>query len=488
MILWSYNYSCADAFIGINWGRLSSQRLVPSMVVDLLLQNGIEDVRIFQQADNVLEAFYGSGIRASLGLSNTLLADYTNETKTSVWIRDKIIKYEDVMKFRYVTIGTNPFSPTFQSKIYYEAVDVVRTMQTQLNRRNRSHIKATIPHYIDVLNLTNTFRPSEADFRDDIKEKMIEYVTTLKINDSPFFLSMYPIHFVNNNSLDFDFAFMDRRSNYSIKDTNVTYTNAFELLYDSCHWALAKANATSVKIVIAAIGWPTDSYPGANVTNAERFFRTFLPYIVSGTGTPMRPNQNIDVFINNLSDENRMLTPLGGFQRHWGVYKFNGEPKYQIDFSGKGADIYPSMAKGVVSMPKRWCMFNGNVEDPRKVELLKRMACNETDCSSLDEGGSCSHLTYEDKVSYAFNRYFQARGQSSELSNEECDMDGLGIVVSKDPSNGICEFPVEILSAEQAVEGATFGSIDNGGERVHERISASVGVLASTLLWIIIQI
>ncbi|XP_073282796.1 glucan endo-1,3-beta-glucosidase 9-like, partial [Primulina huaijiensis] len=233
------------AFIGINWGRLSSQRLVPSMVVDLLLQNGIEDVRIFQQADNVLEAFYGSGIRASLGLSNTLLADYTNETKTSVWIRDKIIKYEDVMKFRYVTIGTNPFSPTFQSKIYYEAVDVVRTMQTQLNRRNRSHIKATIPHYIDVLNLTNTFRPSEADFRDDIKEKMIEYVTTLKINDSPFFLSMYPIHFVNNNSLDFDFAFMDRRSNYSIKDTNVTYTNAFELLYDSCHWALAKANATS---------------------------------------------------------------------------------------------------------------------------------------------------------------------------------------------------------------------------------------------------
>lgn len=387
---------------------------------------------------------------------------------------------------RYVTIGTNPFSPAFHNKIFYNVVDVVKTMQTQLNRRNKSEIKATIPHYIDVLNLTNTLRPSEADFRDDIKEQMVEYAAILKNNDSPFFLSMYPIHFVNNNSLDFDFAFMDKKSSYNVKDGNALYTNAFELLYDSCHWALAKANATSVKIVIAAIGWPTDSYPGANVTTAERFYRTFIPYIVSGIGTPMRPNQNIDVFINNLSDENRMAIQLGGFQRHWGIYKFNGEPKYRIDFSGKGENIYPSMAKGVVSMPKRWCVFNGNMEDPRKVELLKTTACNETDCSSLDEGGSCSNLTYENKVSYAFNRYFQAQGQASESSTEECYMGGLGMVVSENPSNGTCDFPVEILSAENAVEGATFGVTDNNGERVQERISASVGLLALTLLWIII--
>ncbi|XP_073153475.1 glucan endo-1,3-beta-glucosidase 8-like [Henckelia pumila] len=477
----------ADAFIGINWGRLSSQKLVPSMVVDLLLQNGIQDVRIFQQAENVLEAFYGSGISATLGLANTLLQDYVNETRLNGWIKDKIIKYQDVMTFRYVTVGTNPFSPAFQGKIFFDAVQVVRNMQRQLNLLSVSEIKATIPNYIDVITFSNTLRPSEADFRDDIKEKMVEYVTILNENKAPFFLSMYPIHFVINNSLDFDFAFMDNKSSYSINDTNAKkYTNVFELLYDSCHWALAKANASQVKIVIGAIGWPTDSYPGANVTSAERFYKSFLPYIYSGRGTPMRPDEEIDIFINNLSDENRMTIQLGGFQRHWGIYKFNGEPKYAIDFSGHGRYVVPSKAKGVTSMPNRWCVFNGNMDDPKRVQFLRTMACNVTDCSSLDDGGSCSNLTYTDKISYAFNRYFQAQGQSSETSEEECYMGGLGKVVSENPSNGKCVFPVEILSAEYAVQGATFGE-DSGGERVQydRMISASVGLVAFTVFWII---
>ncbi|XP_073015709.1 glucan endo-1,3-beta-glucosidase 8-like [Primulina eburnea] len=486
LISWSCNYSCADAFIGINWGRLSSQRLIPSMVVDLLLQNEINNVRIFQQVDNVLEAFYNSGINVTLGLSNNALVNYLNETEAKGWVEDKIIRYKNVLHFRYVTIGNNPFSRTFFNKTYDHAVDVLAIMQTQLNKHDMSSVKATIPHYTDVFNLTNTSRPSETDFREDIKESMVKYVTFLRKNDAPFFLSVFPIHFVNNNSLDFDFAFMDNRSSHKVNDGNATYTNAFELLYDSCHWALAKANASSVKIVIGAVGWPTDSYPGANVTNAERFYKSFLPFIASGKGTPMRPNQTINVFLNNLSDENRLFLELGSFQRHWGIYKFNGEPKYRIDFSGKGRDLYPSTAKGVIFMPNRWCVFNGNLDDPGKVEYMKILACNESDCSSLDLGGSCEKLTYVEKVSYAFNRYFQTKGQAAQTSDDKCHMGGLGKLVPNDPSNGICEFPVEILSAEHVIEGATFGASGSSRDRVHGRMSASAGLLALTVLWMIL--
>ncbi|XP_073153476.1 glucan endo-1,3-beta-glucosidase 8-like [Henckelia pumila] len=488
-----YNFSPADAFIGVNWGRLSSQRLIPSMVVDLLLQNGIQEVRIFQQSENVLEAFYRSGIKVSVGLSNNVMEDYVNETKVSEWVNDKIIKYEQVLEFRYVTVGrTNPFSPAFQAgKILYDAVQVAGIIQRQLDRRrNGSNIKVTIPQYVDIIRLTNTMKPSEADFRDDIKEKMVEYVTLLKQNQSPFFLTLFPIHYVYNNSLDFDFAFMDNRSTFTVQDiNNANYTNVFELLHDACHWCLVKANATEVKIVISSIGWPTDSFPGANATNAERFYRSFLPYIASGRGTPMRPNRKIDVFLNNLSDENRITIQIGAFQRHWGIYKFNGEAKYAIDFSGNGRDnVYPTTGKGVTFMPNRWCVFTGNMDDPGKVEQMRAMACGDSDCSSLDDGGSCSHLTYKQKVSYAFNRYFQTKGQASEAMNEKCDMGGLGKVVSENPSNGTCEFPVEILSAENAVQGATFGAAYGGGERVRERISAiSVGILGLiNVFWIIV--
>ncbi|XP_073153479.1 glucan endo-1,3-beta-glucosidase 5-like [Henckelia pumila] len=489
MISWSYNYSCADAFIGINWGRLSSQRLIPSMVVDLLLQNEIDNVRIFQQVDNVLEAFYNSGINVTVGLSNNALNNYLNETAAKEWIEDKIIRYINVLKFRYVTVGNNPFSQTFYNKIYDNAVDVYKIMQEQLNKHDMKDIKATIPHYTDIFNLTSTSRPSDADFRADIKERMVEYVTALKESDAPFFLSLFPIHYANNNSLDLEFAFLDNRSSFKVEDVNTTYTNAFELLYDSCHWALAKANASSVKIVVAAIGWPTDSCPGASVANAERFYKKFLPFIASGKGTPMRPNKTIDVFLNNLSDENRLFLELGSFQRHWGIYKFNGEPKYEIDFSGQGRNVLPSKAKGVIFMPKRWCIFNGNFDDRQKVDNMTRMACNESDCSSLDQGGTCYNLSERDRVSYAFNRYFQSKGQASQSSDDKCDMGGLGMVVPDDPSIGSCIFPVEILSAEKAVKGATFGSDSSGGdpERARGRMSASAGLLASwTVLWMIL--
>ncbi|KZV16590.1 glucan endo-1,3-beta-glucosidase 8-like [Dorcoceras hygrometricum] len=483
LILWSYSHSCADAFIGINWGRLSSQRLIPSMVVDLLLQNDITNVRIFQQSANVLEAFSDSGIRVTVGLSNSLLDRYMNESTLQWWIEDKILKYEKVMRFGYVTIGSNPFTIYPNSKLYFNVVDVAKNMQKQLYNNSISYLKTTTPHYTDVLNLTSSSKPSEVDFRDDIKAKMIEYVRFLRDNDSPFLLTVYPIDFVNTYDLDLEFAFMDKKSTHIVQDINATYTNAFELLYDSLHWALTKAGAGMVKIEIGAIGWPTDSYRGASVENAERFYRTFLPYIASGRGTPMRPNQNIDVFLNTLSDENRMPVELGLFQRHWGIYKFNGEPKYKIDLSGKGRDILPSTAKGVIQMPNRWCVFNKNNDDPMLVETMKNMACNVSDCSSLEKGGSCSTLSYEDKVSYAFNRYFQTMGQASESSNEKCDLGGLGKVLADNPSKGGCDFPVEILSAEYVVEGETFGS---AGERLYGRISSSMGLLVLLLLRMII--
>ncbi|XP_073153474.1 glucan endo-1,3-beta-glucosidase 8-like [Henckelia pumila] len=480
--------SCADAFIGINWGRLSSQRLIPSMVVDLLLQNGITDVRIFQQVSNVLEAFYNSGINATFGLSNSVLDNYLNPSTVQWWIDNKIIKYDNIMKFRYVTIGNNPFSPMFSDKMYFNSIPALKNLQKGLNANGKRDIKATIPHYTDVLTVTATSKPSEVDFRPDIKEAMVDYVRFLGEEEAPFMLAIFPIDYINSNGLDIDFGFMDNKSKHKIKDINATYTNVFELLYDSLHWALNKAGAGKVKILIGGIGWPTDSYPGASVENAQRFYKSFLPFIASGVGTPMRPNESIEVFLNTLSDENQMPLKMGLYHRHWGIYKFNGEPKYKIDFSGKGGGEYPSIAKGVIHMPNRWCVFNKKFDDPTLVQSMKDMACNVSDCSSLDGGGSCSKLSYEDKISYAFNGYFQTKGQASQTTNEKCDLGGLGVVVSEDPSDGTCEFPVEILSAEYAIEGATFGSVDSGGERsVHAGGWASALVLLILLIRILLQ-
>ncbi|KAL2503393.1 Glucan endo-1 [Forsythia ovata] len=83
----------AEGIIGINWGRQSSQRMIPSMVVDLLLQNGIQEARIFTAADNVMAAFSGSGIGLSISLSNYALQFINSSTVAEEWIQKSVTKF-----------------------------------------------------------------------------------------------------------------------------------------------------------------------------------------------------------------------------------------------------------------------------------------------------------------------------------------------------------------------------------------------------------
>lgn len=201
-----------------------------------------------------------------------------------------------------------------------------------------------------------------------------------------------------------------------------------------------------MKLVVTQIGWPTDVLEVGTVPNAERFYGSFLPYIASNIGTPLKPGLNIDVFLHSLSDENKLSLDWGPFQRQWGMYQFNGEPKFRIDFTGQGREVWPSIARGFTSMPTRWCVFNGDMRDNKTVSDEVDKCCKLADCSTLEEGGSCSHLDYKQEVSYAFNRYFQTTVTNQ---TDICYMKGLGEIVYKDPSVGGCSFSIEIIAAER---------------------------------------
>lgn len=82
-----------DAVIGVNWGRESAQRLVPSQVVDLLLQNGVKEARIYTSMEDLLRAFVGSGI----GLSTTVndLTVLENYSQCLRWIQKRMPYFKD---------------------------------------------------------------------------------------------------------------------------------------------------------------------------------------------------------------------------------------------------------------------------------------------------------------------------------------------------------------------------------------------------------
>ncbi|MCD7464693.1 hypothetical protein HAX54_053241 [Datura stramonium] len=436
-----------NSFVGITWGRQQSQQLVPSMVVDLLLQNKIPALRLMTSAPDIIQIYAATNISISIALTNRHANLINRKDLAYAWINDKVKEpINKGVKIVEITVGSEPFSNTFlKQTTNYDVVNVIKIIREALDEMNLGYVATMTAHGMDVLHITKI--PSETDFRDDIKGLMLDSLKFFNLTGTPFLLNMFPIHFVKEVlNYTMEFAFFDNNSGFKIHDGNVTYTNAVELMIDSLAWAIRKAGYPDMKIMIGQIGWPTDGYPHANIKNAERFHKGLLKFIASNKGTPLRPGP-IDTYLHSLSDENEFRTIFGAFQRHWGIYEADGNPKYKIDFSLQDHDEYPTQAKGIVTMPHRWCTFDGDKSNMDLVKKHYNFSCEEADCTRLEEGASCGGLNEESKISYAFNAYFQRNKQNEKA----CDFDGLGQITTLNPSVDKCEFPIEILSFQDQV-------------------------------------
>ncbi|KAH6779658.1 hypothetical protein C2S52_010895 [Perilla frutescens var. hirtella] len=432
----------AQGSIGINWGRQSAQRLLPSQVVDLLLQNGIKHARVYSSEVDILSAFVGSGIQLTISIFRASLINSMDTAKAYV---ERNMPFFGPSSVRSVYLGGYVFDAGRDDAFLESSLKSLRMLQTALNDRGvGDQVKANFIHY-ELSLKPNISKPSEAEFLDQLKPAIMEYLDFIRQNHAPFPIEITPLLDVSlMHDFGLDFAFPDNKSNLVIQDINgALYTNIFEWQYDCFVWALNKLNASDINIVVSQIGWPTDGLPGATATNAERFFKHLLPLVSSNKGTPMRPGAPIDINVHALTDETKMLP--AEYSRHWGIYRSNGQPKYKIDLSGQGRDIYPTTVKGIMRMPDRWCVFNGDLSDPYKVNEELKWACDHTDCSSTFIGSSCSHLTFNQNVSYAFNMFFQFQFQDEEA----CTFDGLATVSVDDPSTPECVFPVEVVRGRQ---------------------------------------
>ncbi|KAJ8527606.1 hypothetical protein K7X08_015057 [Anisodus acutangulus] len=303
-------------------------------------------------------------------------------------------------------------------------------------------LKVTTPQLLDILR--NVTKPSEGDFREDVKDRMMEFLDYVNKTGGPFVINIFPIYNVYKYGFDVDFAFFDNKSKFKIVDGNNTYNNLFTFMYDTLVCALTKAGYGNMDIIVGQIGWPTDGYMSASEENAEFFYRGLLKYVARKEGTPLRPNRDITMYFNSLTDENMILADYGPYQRHWGIYKHNGQPKYRIDFTMQDRDIKPTVVKGTVQMPKRWCVFDG-MTDHNETVVLKdyEYACYDSDCSVFGAGATCDHLSFAEKVSYAYNMRYQMKNQNM----QKCELVG-AFISTTNPSTPDCEFPIQILTAE----------------------------------------
>ncbi|KAK9123426.1 hypothetical protein Sjap_013028 [Stephania japonica] len=433
--------------LGVNWGTMASHPLPPKIVVQMLLDNGIKKVKLFDAAADTMGALAGKDIEVMVAIPNNQLLDMNDYNRAKQWVDRNVSRYSfnGGVNIKYVAVGNEPFLSSYNNSFINTTFPALQNIQNALNEAGLGNtIKATVPLNADVYNSpTSNPVPSAGRFRTDINDLMTQIVQFLNKNNAPFTVNIYPFLSLNDNK-DFpvNYAFFDGGSNPVI-DNGIQYTNVFDANFDTLVSALRAVGLGSMPILVGEVGWPTDGNIIANIANAQRFYNGLLRRLGSNQGTPLRPGY-IEVYLFGLIDEDTKSIDPGSFERHWGIFRYDGQPKFPMDLSGQGQNKYPIAAKNVVYLPQRWCVLNPDAKDLSRLGDNINFACSQSDCTALGYGSSCNGLDVPGNASYAFNMYFQVKNQA-DLS---CNFQGLARMVTQNASRGTCNFIVQIAFSD----------------------------------------
>ncbi|CAN1753304.1 Glucan endo-1,3-beta-glucosidase 5 [Linum perenne] len=443
-------FRVGESAIGVNWGTVSFHRLKPSTVVDLLKDNKIGKVKLFDADPGSLQALMGSGIQVMVGIPNEMLSTISSSTTAAdLWVRQNVSRYvvkggvTSLLNDRYIAVGNEPFLTSYSGQFQSYVMPALLNLQQSLNKANLAgYVKLVVPCNADAYEAASL--PSQGAFRPELSQIITQLVSFLNSNGSPFVVNIYPFLSLYGNS-DFpqDYAFFEGTT-HAVTDGPNVYSNAFDGNLDTLVSALSKLGYGQMPIVIGEVGWPSDGAPGANLTAAKVFNQGLINHVVGNKGTPLRPGvPPMDVYIFGLLDEGAKSVLPGNFERHWGIFSFDGQAKYALNL-GQGSKLLKN-AKNVQYLPSRWCVADSS-KDLTNVANHMRIACSQADCTTLNYGGSCNEIGAKGNISYAFNSYYQLNMQNE----KSCDFDGLGMVTFLDPSVGECRFLVGVTESSHS--------------------------------------
>ncbi|KAK4777077.1 hypothetical protein SAY86_005765 [Trapa natans] len=439
--------------LGVNWGTMASHKLPPKTVVQMLKDNGIQKVKLFDAESSTMRALAGTGIEVMVAIPNNELAAMNSYQRAKHWVKKNVTDYnfKGGVNVKYVAVGNEPFLTSYNNTFDRVTFPALQNIQNSLNEAGLGDsVKATIPLNADVYySPPDNPVPSAGRFRKDIGGLMTQVVEFLAKNNAPFTVNIYPfLSLYGNDDFPLNYAFFDGGA-APIVDNGVKYTNVFDANFDTLISALKAVGYGNLTVVIGEVGWPTDGDINGNAGNAYRFYDGLLPRLASNVGTPLRPGY-MEAYLFGLLDEDTKSVAPGNFERHWGLFRYDGQPKFAIDLSGNQQNKLLVPAQNVEYLSQTWCTLDPNAKDVTKLADSIKYACTYADCTALGYGSSCNDLDPSGNASYAFNMYFQTKNQDP----VSCGFQGLATVTNHNISQGSCNFTIQIAAGSSVALGA----------------------------------
>lgn len=264
----------------------------------------------------------------------------------------------------------------------------------------------------------------------------------LMVNAYPFFA-----YSANSKEIPLDYALFRVNSGSVDSGNGLKYSSLLDAQIDAVYAATSALGHGDVKIVVTETGWPSagdENEIGAGIQNAAAYNGNLVKRVLSGGGTPLKPEIPIDVFLFALFNENQKNGPTS--ERNYGLF-FPDETKvYDVGLAAseeKSAEKVNGTVRATVPAAgdvqsaavgkgDTWCVARGDFAT-EKLQTALDYACGEgaADCRPIQEGATCHDPdSIVAHASYAFNSYYQKNLRRAGA----CDFGGAGYVVTQPPS------------------------------------------------------
>ena len=316
----------------------------PREVVELLKRHNIGKVRILEADDHdrveALRALEKTGIEEVIvGLRNEELEKVaSNQAAANGWVRDNVGAFYPAANIKYISVGNEVLHHGNQKYVSH-LLPAIRNIQTALRKANLdkdikvSTTQAASSVLAGAGDSNYDPRPSQGEFRNDLKSTLRPLLRFLADNGSPFMVNVYPYftYAGNRDQISLDYALFNPSAPV-VHDGGLQYRNLFDATVDSVIAALEREGHPRLPLLITESGWPSAGDDGvATVDNARAYNNNLIRHVSSNQGTPRRPGNPIHAYIFSLFNHNTASGP--DVQRHFGLFYPNKTPVYPVHFT-----------------------------------------------------------------------------------------------------------------------------------------------------------
>lgn len=412
-----------DSILGLNFGDVGFSLASPEEIVGQLKAQGITKVRLPGADPSVLKALRNSIIEVMVGIQNDKLSDIGMTYASALaWVQSNVLPYLSKTNITIIAVGNETL--TRDKKVSEFLVQAMRNIhQALVETEVASRIKVSSPHSISVLSCS--FPPSWGSFSSGMMQEVLLFLSETQ---APFMINIDPYQAYKSvtRELGLDYHLLIPSEEYIDPNSGLNYDNAFNGMLDAVFSAMASLNYSELSMIVTETGWPSQGKPDqvdASAENAATYHSNLVDLIHSTRGTPLRPNTQFQVYVNDLSyatlkpgamiEEQRKTQQLALNRRSLSERTTGSRKDSTIGYvwcvAISTADVY------VLQNSLNWtCSANGG----------------GVNCNPTYPGGVCFlPNTIQKHSSWAFNMYFHANlGAPS-----SCNFSGTAMETYTDP-------------------------------------------------------